>query len=116
MGPARTLSRKTLALGLLSLLAGGMIASAAAAQTPAPAQHPRQAEVLARDAHQRAVIRAERREGDLTRAKAHRLLAVDRRIARRVHVLARAHGGRIIAREQRVLNHEENRLAQRIPS
>ena len=110
MGPARTLS-----LSILSLLAGGLIATAASAETPFQAHHPRQAEVLARDAHERAVIHAERREGDLTRGQARHLLAADRRIAHRDHVLARAHGGHITRHEQRVLNHEENRVGRHIP-
>ena len=110
MGLARTLS-----LSVLSLLAGGMIASAASAETPWQAHHPRQAEVLARDAHQRAEVREERREGDLTRRQAHRLLATDRRIDRQDHLLARANGGFITRHEQRFMNREENRVGRHIP-
>jgi hypothetical protein len=106
---------RTLTLTVLSLVASGMIATAASAETPFQANHPRQAEVLKRDAHQRAVIREERREGDLSRAKARHLLAVDRRIAHRDHVLSRANGGHISRHEQRVLNHEENGVGKRIP-
>ena len=110
MGLARTLS-----LSVLTLVAGGMIASAAAAETPWQAHHPRQAEVLARDAHQRAVIRTERREGDLSRVQAHRLLVKDRRIDRQDHLLARANGGHITKPENRFLNREENRVGRHIP-
>jgi hypothetical protein len=110
MGLARTLS-----LSVLSLLAGGMIATAASAETPWQAHHPRQAEVLSRDAHQRAAIRAERREGDLTRGQARHLLTTDRRIDRQDHLLARANGGFITKHEQRFLNHEENRVGGHIP-
>jgi len=110
MGLARTLS-----LSVLSLVAGGMIASAAAAETPWQAQHPRQHEVLARDAHQRAEVREERREGDLTRRQANRLLTADRRIDRQDHFLARANGGHITRHEQRFLNREETRVGRRIP-
>jgi hypothetical protein len=106
---------RTLTLSVLSLVASGLIATAASAETPFQAHHPRQAEVLKRDAHQRALIHEERREGDLSKAKARHLLAVDRRIAHRDHVLARAHGGHITRHEQRVLNHEESRVGQRIP-
>ena len=115
MGLARTPSLKTLALGLASLIAGGMIASVAAAETPWQAHHPRQAEVLRRDAHERAAIHAERREGDLTRGQARHLLARDRRVDRQDHLLARANGGRITRHEQRFLNHEENRVRGHIP-
>lgn len=110
MGLARTLS-----IALASLVAGGMIASAAAAETPWQAHHPRQAEVLRRDAHQRAVIRAEGRAHVISHAKERRLLTADRRIDRQDHRLARVNGGRISRQEQRVLNHEENRVAGHIP-
>lgn len=110
MGLARILSSS-----LIALVAGGMIAGAAAAETPWQAHHPRQAEVLGRDAHERAAIHAERREGDLTRGQARHLLAADRRIARQDHRLARANGGRITRHEKRFLNHEENRLGRHVP-
>jgi len=71
--------------------------------------------VLKRDAHQRAVIRAERREGDLSRHQAKHLLAVDRRIAHQDHLLSRANGGHISKHEQRVLNHEETKVGRHIP-
>lgn len=114
MGLARTPLFKTLALGLLSLAAGGVIASAASAETPWQAHHPRQAEVLHRDAHQRAVVRAEGRDHLISRAKEHRLLKTDRRIDRQDHLLARANGGSITRHEQGVLNHEENRVGRRV--
>lgn len=110
MGLARTLS-----LSLLSLVAGGLIAGTASAETPWQAQHPRQEQVLQRDAHQRHVIRAERRQGELTRGQARHLLAADRRVARQDHALSRAHGGAISHRQQRTLNREENRVARHIP-
>lgn len=110
MGLARTLS-----LSILSLVAGGMIASAAAAETPWQEHHQRQAEVLSRDAHQRAVIRTERREGELTRTQARHLEAADRRVDRQDHLLARANGGHITKHEQRFLNREENKVGRRIP-
>ena len=110
MGLARTLS-----LSVLSLVAGGMIAGAAAAETPWQAHHPRQAEVLSRDADERAAVHAERREGDLTHRQARHLLAADRRIARQDHLLARANGGHITRHEQHFLNHEESRVGRHIP-
>ena len=109
MGLARTLS-----LSVLSLVAGGMIATAASAETPWQAHHPRQAEVLHRDAHERAIVRAEGRDHVISRAREHRLLVADRRIDRQDHRMARANGGFITHREQRVLNHEENRVDRRI--
>ena len=109
MGLARTLS-----LGFLSLVASGVIAGAASAETPFQARRPRQAEVLSCDRHERTVIRAEGRDHVISRAREHRLLAADRRIARQDHRLARANGGFITHREQRALNREENRVDRRI--
>jgi hypothetical protein len=106
---------RTLTLGFVSLLAVGTIATAASAETPWQAHHPRQEQVLNRDAHERARIHEERREGDLTRRQANHLLAADRRIARQDHLLARANGGHITRREQRFLNHEESKVGRRIP-
>ena len=105
---------RNLSLGLLSLVAGGLIASTASAETPFQANHPRQAEVLSRDRHERAVIRAEGRDHVISRTREHRLLVADRRIAHRDHVLARANGGFITHREQRTLNRDENRVDRRI--
>ena len=74
--------------------------------------HPRQAEVLARDAHQRHEIRAEARAGEISPAKAHRLLRHERRIAREEHRMARRNGGYITKAEQHRLNRQENRVAR----
>jgi len=105
---------RTLSLGFLSLVASGVIAGAASAETPFQAHHPRQAEVLSRDRHERAVIRAEGRDHVIGRAREHRLLVADRRVAHRDHVLARANGGFITHREQRTLNRDESRVDRRI--
>lgn len=115
MDHARTRFIRPLALGVLSLVAGGMIASAAAADTPWQAHHPRQEQVLTRDARQRGEIRAERREGDLSKAQARRLLTTERRIDRQDRLLARANGGYITKHEQRFLNREESRVSHHIP-
>ena len=106
---------RTLTLSALSLLASGMIATAASAETPWQAHHPRQEQVLNRDAHERARIREERREGDLSRRQANHLLAADRRIAHQDRVVARVNGGYITRHEQRVLNHEETKVGRHIP-
>ena len=105
---------RTLSFGLLSLVASGVIAGAASAETPFQANHPRRAEVLSRDAHERAVIRAEGRDHVISRAREHRLLVADRHIARQEQRMARANGGFITHREQRTLNREENRVDRHI--
>ena len=110
MGFARTLST-----AILSLAAAGVLVGTASAETPWQAHHPRQEQVLNRDAHERARIVSERREGDLSRVQAHRLLAADHRIAVQDHRMARANGGFLTKAEQHKLNREEAKVSHRIP-
>ena len=91
-------------------------ASAASAETRWERQHPRQDQVLDRDAHLRREIRAERRAGEISPARAHRLLVKDRHIAREDHAIARTNGGYISPREQHIMNRQETRLARHVPS
>jgi hypothetical protein len=110
------MTRKTpivaLALGL-TLAAG--LAGAASAETRWERNHPRQDQVLDRDAHLRGDIRHEYREGDLTRGQETRLLRKDREIAREDHVMARINGGYITKGEHRLMNRQETRLDRHIP-
>ena len=89
-------------------------AGAASAETHWEHNHPRQDQVLDRDAHLRREIRVEQRRGELSHVQAHRLLVKDRQIAREDHAIARANGGYITRGEQRAINHQESRLAHRI--
>jgi hypothetical protein len=108
------LNRRLLAAALA--LAAIAAAGTASADTRWEHAHPRQAQVLERDARLRHEIRAERREGGISRAKAHRLLVSDRGIAREDHRMARTDGGHITKAEQHRLNTRENHLARRVPS
>lgn len=107
---------------LLGVLAAASVAGVAVAASAAPAaapafaaQHPRQAQVLVRAAHERMRIREERREGVLTRGQAHRLLVADKRIVRRERRMSRANGGFITGAQQHRLNREEGAVGRNIP-
>jgi hypothetical protein len=96
-------------------LAVAASAGAASAETRWEQHHPRQDQVLDRDAHLRHEIRAERRAGEISPVKAHRLLVKDRQIAREDHAIAHANGGYITPREQHIMNRQETGLAHRVP-
>ncbi|MBV8421926.1 MAG: hypothetical protein JOZ26_18110 [Hyphomicrobiales bacterium] len=105
----------SIAAAVLALAASG-VAVSANAETPWQRHHPRQSEVLRRDARERSAIREERREGDISGAKARRLLSEDRAIAREDHAMARADGGYITRADQRQMNRQENRVARQLPN
>ena len=108
-------SKRNLIALVLGLAAATAVAGAASADTRWENRHPRQDQVLDRDAHLRREIRHERREGELTRAQAHRMMRADHVIAREDHLMARANGGYITKGEQRALNHQETRLKHHVP-
>ena len=98
-------------LGTAAIAAAG----GASAETRWEHHHPRQDQVLDRDAHLRREVRVERREGEISRGQAHRMLVADRAIAREDHRMAHINGGYITPGQQRHMNHQETRLAHRIP-
>jgi hypothetical protein len=110
----RTNLTRTLAAAILATAALS-VAGAASADTRWEKDHPRQDQVLDRVNHQEARIRHERREGEISKAQAHRMMRADRRIAREDHVVARANGGFITKREQRHMDRQENQLGRHIP-
>ena len=103
----------------LVLMAMGLVlacgaASGASAETRWDQNHPRQAQVLNRVDRQEHRITRERREGEISAAKAHRLRIADRHIARQAHREARRNGGYLTKVQQRHLNREENRVSRHI--
>ena len=98
------------ALGLAAIAAAG----SASAETRWEQHHPRQDQVLDRDAHLRHDVRVERREGDISRAQAHHMLRHDRQIAREDHRMARRNGGYITKAQQHRMNRQENRPANHV--
>jgi hypothetical protein len=91
-----TFKRTALVLILGATTLGAMAATAASAQPLAP---PARQEIAAH----RAQIRAEERQGEISRAKAHRMLVVDRHIARR----ARLNGGHLTRVQAHRLHRQE---------
>jgi hypothetical protein len=106
--------RTKLAFGVI---AGALLlsASAAYADTPWQARHPRQEEVLNRAHRELGRIHEERVEGDLTRGQAQRLRAADERVIREDHRMAYRNGGYITRGQQYRLNRQENHIGRHIP-
>lgn len=104
--------KRTAIAAVLGAVACAAAVGGASAETRWEARHPRQDQVLDRDAHQRAVIRHEVRTGRMSPMKAHRLLVADRRIAMREHRMAHRNGGYITKGEQHRLNRQEGRVAR----
>jgi len=98
------------AIGVTLALGGATAASA----SPYYGDHPRRAEVNHRLHNLDHRIGAERRDGEISGARAHRLYRADRHIRRQEDRYAMRHGGHISRHEQARLNHEENRLSHRL--
>jgi len=107
--------KRIVLIGVMSLAGATAVASTASADTPWQKHHPRQEEVFGRLDRQRYDIRHEYREGDMSWAKEHRLLARDHRIGREDRHFARASGGYITKGEQRFMNHQENGTYRQMP-
>jgi hypothetical protein len=101
---------KTLTTMLFAAVMLGAGATAASAETRFEQNHPRRAEVVERAHHQIHRIRHERREGEISARRAHRLIHADHRIIREQHRMARQHGGHITRSEAHALNQQENRV------
>ena len=76
--------------------------------------HPRRAEVNGRLNNQDRRIHEERKEGEISQAKADRLHRQDHRIRHEERNMASRHDGHITGREQARLNRQENRVSRRI--
>jgi len=75
---------------------------------------PRREQVNNRLAHQSKRINTERREGEITKAQAHKLHAEDRAIRQEERTMASTNGGHITKAEQRALNQQENQVSKQI--
>ena len=107
------MSTKTLrfALALSGLLAFG---GAAYAQGPWETTHPRRDEVNDRLANQNERIREERREHEMSAARAHQMHRNDREIRERERMMAARDHGHITPHEQHQLNQRENHESREI--
>jgi hypothetical protein len=103
------------ALALVVGLTGAMASTAMAAPDTAwQKKHPRREEVNQRLGHQDARIKAEVKEGDLTKGQAAALHKDDRQIRREERLMASQNGGHITKQEQKTINQQENSVSQKI--
>ena len=77
-------------------------------------QHPRREQVNSRLNNQDRRIHQERKEGEISGAKAARLHRQDHRIRQEERNMASRHNGHITGREQARLNRQENHVSRRI--
>jgi hypothetical protein len=98
----------------LALAVAGLGATAASADTPFQASHPRRAEVNARLAHENFRIHRELRAGLISPRRAHILHREVRSIRLQEQAFAQGQNGRITRHQQRLLNHEENAVGAQI--
>lgn len=77
-------------------------------------EHPRRAEVNARLANQNKRIKEEVKEGDMSKAEAHKLHQEDRQIRQEERLMAKQNGGHITKAEQKALNQQENAVSKQI--
>jgi hypothetical protein len=99
------------ALGLAAALAG---TTAASADTPWQAHHPRREEVNHRLMMQNHRITQERREGEISRGRARDLRAEDQGLRGQERYFASHHHGHLTRFEQRRLNRDENGVSRQI--
>jgi hypothetical protein len=76
--------------------------------------HPRRAEVNQRLDNQGKRINQERKEGEITQARAHQLHKEDRQIRNEERAMASQNGGHITKQQQKTLNQQENAVSRQI--
>lgn len=108
------IDKAALATVLLALVAASGSAMAQDHDTKWEKTHPRRDQVNDRLQVQNKRINHEVKEGELTKAQAHKLRAEDRQIRQEEHNMARQNGGHITKEEQHVLNHQENVVSKQI--
>ncbi|HUZ12160.1 MAG TPA: hypothetical protein VMU93_04825 [Caulobacteraceae bacterium] len=107
---------RNLLIAAMSVAIVGGGATATFAATPWQQHHGRREQVNARANHLNRSIRHERREGDISGAKAARLHARVRRIRMHERWVASHRGSHITRGEQMRLNHQENGVRRHLPS
>ena len=99
-------------VALIALL--GITTSSFAQDSKWQRQHPRREQVNSRLNNQDRRIHQERKEGEISGAKAARLHQQDHRIRQEERNMASRHNGHITGREQARLNRQENHVSRRI--
>jgi hypothetical protein len=102
-----TVAAATLAL---SALAGNALAD----ETQWQKDHPRRTEVNNRLANQNQRIKTERKEGEISKAQAHKLHSEDHAIRKEERTMASTNGGHVTKTEQKALNQQENQVSRQI--
>jgi hypothetical protein len=92
----------------------GLATSALADETQWQKDHPRRTEVNKRLANQNNRIKTERKEGEITKAQAHKLHAEDHAIRQEERTMASTNHGHITKAEQKSLNQQENQVSKQI--
>jgi hypothetical protein len=90
------------------------LASNAMADTQWQKNHPRREQVNNRLANQNKRINTERKEGEITKAQAHKLHAEDRAVRQEERTMASTNKGHITKAEQKALNQQENQVSKQI--
>jgi hypothetical protein len=106
-------SAKAVAVVVVALCAVGMADSSLAA-TNWEKNHPRRDQVNDRLANQNKRINKEVKEGEMSKAQAHKLHKEDRKIRREEQAMASQHDGHITKQEQKTLNQQENAVSKQI--
>jgi hypothetical protein len=104
---------KAIALTAASAFIAGSAASAMA-ETNWEKNHPRRDQVNDRLANQNKRINHERKEGEITKAQAHKLHHEDHQIRQEERAMASQNGGHITKQEQKTLNQQENAVSKQI--
>jgi hypothetical protein len=99
---------------LVALSLTGFATSSLAADSTWAKNHPRRAQVNSRLNNQNNRIKAERKEGEITKGQAAQLHHEDHQIRGEERAMASQNGGHITKQEQRTLNQQENKVSEQI--
>ena len=102
----------TAALATVALI--GVASNALADETQWQKDHPRRTEVNGRLANQDRRINNEVKEGEISKAQAHKLHKEDHAIRQEERAMASTNGSHITKAEQKALNQQENQVSKQI--
>ena len=106
--------RNVVTVAAASLALAGFASSAFAQETQWQKDHPRRTEVNGRLANQNNRIHNEVKDGQISKAQAHKLHSEDHAIRQEERTMASTNGGHITKAEQRSLNQQENQVSKQI--
>lgn len=99
---------------LVALSLTGFATASLAADSTWKQNHPRRAQVNSRLNNQNNRIKAERKEGEISKGQAAQLHHEDHQIRGEERAMASQNGGHITKQEQRTLNQQENKVSEQI--